>query len=573
MVKRMTTKNEPKIEGVYNAIKQKVEERKEEQNKQEITKKRKEKIVAKVLTEASPFTDIAENLVSALPVYYDKSRMWWMWNIDEYAWDLCDKTDVLNLLKYGLQLNPDMIVTQKTNLIEAIQLQARWKKPTEPKPEWIQFNDTMYNINTKEEKTVNSNYFNVNPIKWKPTENTETPVMDKLFKEWVGEEYVQTLYELIAYGCYREYPIQLLFALTGSGRNGKSQFLKVLDHFYGERNTTTSKLENLAKNYETFGIWKKLVCMMGEGNHRILNDTDVLKRLTGGDKLDFEKKYADKFNDYSYCKLIMATNALPSSEDTSEGYYRRWLIIDFPNEFPEGKPIWKTIPEEEYHALAGKILTILPELLKKGSFTNQGTVKERKERYIAKSNPLSIFIKQECEVSNMNSMILYGRLYNEYVAWLSERKLRKVSHREFNTILENEGFLKIKTSRQINGEYINGYFVQGIKLKTEFGQERGSVTDVTVVTAPSTLFPYREKSLDPSHNSHNGHTEPVPLELFSSFPSEKDILAAIRTFSEPVHFDEILALFPVENFTERFEYLKKNGQVFSPKNGYWSVLE
>jgi len=346
-----------------------------------------------------------------------------------------------------------------------------------------------------------------------------------------------------------------------------------MDHFLGERNTATSKLENLAKNYETFGIWKKLACMMGEGNHRVLEDTDVLKRLTGGDKMDFEKKYADKFTDYSYCKLIMATNSLPSSEDTSEGYFRRWIIVDFPNEFPEGKPVWKKIPDKEYNALAKKILRILPELLERGSFTNQGTVKERKERYIAKSNPLSIFIKEQCVLTDLNQSVLYGRLYNEYVKWLLAKKLRKVTHKEFNTMLENEGFEKVKTSKNINGEWINGNFIQGIKIKNEFEGYRPYVTDVTDVTGVQTNTIRVNSSFKPSHNEHNGHTGSEKAEFDFGFPQETDLLEAVKHTKNLMHIDDLRNLFPVPDFDEKIRFLKQKGSLYEPKKGFLAVLE
>ena len=99
------------------------------------------------------------------------------------------------------------------------------------------------------------------------------------------------------------------------------------------------------------------------------------------------------FTDFNYAKIIIASNSLPSSDDTSEGFYRRWHIIDFPNEFPEGKDITLTIPNIEYRNLARKVMEILPKLLERGCFSNQGTIMERKRKYQMASNPLPYFIK------------------------------------------------------------------------------------------------------------------------------------------------------------------------------------
>ncbi len=39
----------------------------------------------------------------------------------------------------------------------------------------------------------------------------ETPTIDKIFEEWVGEEYVKTLYQIIAYCLLPDYPMNRLF--------------------------------------------------------------------------------------------------------------------------------------------------------------------------------------------------------------------------------------------------------------------------------------------------------------------------------------------------------------------------
>ena len=75
---------------------------------------------------------------------------------------------------------------------------------------------------------------------------------------------------------------------------------------------------------------------MGETNFGVLSKSSILKKLTGGDMIGFEIKGKDPFDDYNYAKIIIASNSLPPSDDTSEGFYRRWNIINFGNKFVEG---------------------------------------------------------------------------------------------------------------------------------------------------------------------------------------------------------------------------------------------
>ena len=229
---------------------------------------------------------------------------------------------------------------------------------------------------------------------------------------------------------------------------------------------------------------------MGETNFGTIKKTSLLKKLTGQDLIGYEFKNKNPFDDYNYAKILISSNSLPSSDDTSEGFYRRWIIIKFPNNFPEGKDILDTIPEIEYNNLACKIIVILKQLLNRCNFTNQGSIEDRKQNYIMASNPLSYFIKEHC-ILNENGFIKYSELYSIYSQYLLKNKQRVVSKNEFSTILNSEGFIVDKTSKLINGEWINSRWVLGLFMKPE-----EFVTLVPLVTVVPLSSPRVGKELE-----------------------------------------------------------------------------
>ena len=105
-------------------------------------------------------------------------------------------------------------------------------------------------------------------------------------------------------------------------------------------------------------------------------------------------KNKDPFEEKNYAKIIIATNNLPATTDKTIGFYRRWLIIDFPNQFSEKIDILDEIPEEEYQALALKCVHILKDVLEKREFFNEGSIEDRMKKYEDKSNPLERFLKE-----------------------------------------------------------------------------------------------------------------------------------------------------------------------------------
>ena len=442
------------------------------EKKQLIEKKNKDKI--KALKEGirvaaikiDNYKDNIERFYKSQPFFYDDVGIFWFWNIEQDKWVIVDEIDIMNSIedRYHFQgmTVPSLI---KRNYLEAFKRVGRKKKPKNAPIKWIQFKDKAYSINSSVKYTVTPDYFFVNPIPWELGESPETPIMDKLFEEWVGKAYVQTLYELIAYCCYRDYPIQTIFCLYGTGRNGKGQFQKVVNKFFGNENVCSTELDVLLDSrFEAFKLYKKLICAMGETNFGVIKRTSLLKKLVGGDLIGYEKKGKDPFDELNYAKIIISSNSLPSSDDTSDGFMRRWLIIDFPNEFPEGKDIIKTIPEHEYNNLALKVTKILPKLLESGKFKNQGTIKERKEKYILASNPVSIFIRQCCDIDE-SEFESYNKLYTAYVQFLKVNKKRRVKLGEFKSALESEGYWIERTSKKDNDTFKSGNWVNGIRLK------------------------------------------------------------------------------------------------------------
>jgi len=446
--------------------------KREEKNKKDLRedeKKFDDKIKQAAQTFAQDYVDFAEEFFKQQPFYYDDIGCWWVWREQESCWEMIDETSLLNTIYDACRLNGIKIISSstKSEIITSMKMVGRKHKPKDAPEKWIQFKDKAFSLKSGKVHKVTHHYFFTNPIPHEIGVNSDTLTIDKLFKEWVGEKYIKTLYEIVAYCCYSNYPIQVLFCLYGGGRNGKTCFLKVLNKFIGTSNLCSTDLDLIVGNnksrFEIFKLYRKLACLMGETNFGLMESSAILKKLVGGDLIGFEMKGKQPFDAYNYAKVIIASNSLPSSEDTSEGFYRRWVIIDFPNQFKEGKDITLTIPEKEYVALAKKCCEILPKLLERGEFTNQGSIEDRKHKYIMASNPLPHFIKEYCYVKS-DGYIRYSELFAVYCKYLDMIKRRVISKKEFTKNLNREAFENRRTSK--DGE--TDQYVEGIEWGDEY---------------------------------------------------------------------------------------------------------
>ena len=399
-------------------------------------------------------SDLAEQIWDVQPYFYDKSCLWWLWNFGLFKWEVVDDTDILNMVSQNSDANT-VSGKERNEILESMKQFGRKRQPKPIQKTWIQFKDTIFDIKTGKEFKATPEYFVTNPIPYKLHEErfVNTPILDNLFEEWVGKEYVQTLYEIISFSLIPDYPIHRIFCFIGGGMNGKSCFLTLLRKFIGEENCCSTELDTLLNSrFEVTRLHKKLVCQMGETNFNEMSKTSMLKKLSGGDLIGFEYKRKDPFEEKNYAKIMIATNNLPATTDKTVGFYRRWLIIDFPNQFSEKKDVLSEIPKEEFEALAVKCLGILKDLLDKREFSNEGDVETRMKRYEDKSNPLEKFISKYIE-EDYNSYIWKWEFSQKLNQWCKENRFREISDVAIGKKMKELG---IEQDRKIVGDFSEG---------------------------------------------------------------------------------------------------------------------
>jgi len=382
----------------------------------------------------------ADEFKKIQPLFYDRSGLWWLWNKEDKYWELTDEIDILNMIKDTT--GEDTITSKnRTEILNALKQEGRKNIPKPTKPTWIQFKNAVVDVISGERFEATPKYFVTNPIPWELHEENfeETPTIDRIFEEWVGKDYVKTLHEIIAYSLLSDYPIHRLFCFIGEGLNGKSKFLELLRKFVGQNNCCSTELDTLlTSRFEVTRLHKKLVCQMGETDFSEMSKTSIIKKLTGGDLIGFEYKNKNPFEEHNYAKILISTNNLPTTTDKTVGFYRRWLIIDFPNRFSEKKDILIEIPDEEYKSLALKSIVILKDLLKKREFCNEGSIEDRMEKYEAKSDFLQKFLNEFTEPI-IDTYISKADFYKKFLGWCIQERHRKMAENSLGKQMRKYG--------------------------------------------------------------------------------------------------------------------------------------
>ena len=145
---------------------------------------------------------------------------------------------------------------------------------------------------------------------------------------------VELVYEIAGWLLWRQYHIHKAIMLYGHGRNGKGTLLRLFESFLGINNCSHVSLQKLVSDrFAPVDLVGKAANIFGDLPKRDLTETDIFKCLTGGDAIRVEDKFKKAFDMRNEAKLIFSANDLPKTPDNTVGFFSRWIIIEFHNQF------------------------------------------------------------------------------------------------------------------------------------------------------------------------------------------------------------------------------------------------
>jgi len=174
-------------------------------------------------------------------------------------------------------------------------------------------------------------------VDWNP-DAAEPEEIDDFLHDIVNDGDVNTLYRLIAHSLYKEYVTEKAAMLIGSGQNGKSVFLELVERFLGEYNVTHRELQAFEDDFKANALEGKLANVHPDMGDEDVKDLSMFKKLTGRDTMLADVKFEKPIQFENYATLIFAANELPRFAEDNHAVWRRWLYIDFPHTFDENDP-------------------------------------------------------------------------------------------------------------------------------------------------------------------------------------------------------------------------------------------
>lgn len=133
-----------------------------------------------------------------------------------------------------------------------------------------------------------------------------------------------------------------------------------------------------------------------------------------------------------HAKLFFNTNSISETVDQTPAYYRRQVIISFPNTF-EGTgredPFYlqKITSKEELSGIFNVLMIALRRLLRrKGLYLNEKTIAERREKAERETNPIKAFFDEAILPESVeHDKVTKEDMYDAYVKYWNKYKIAK----------------------------------------------------------------------------------------------------------------------------------------------------
>ena len=128
--------------------------------------------------------------------------------------------------------------------------------------------------------------------------------------------------------------IQQCVMLHGPGATGKSVVLNVLTSLFPPELTCAVPPADWSKEYSRAEMTGKKLNVAGELSSIRSIQADIFKAVVAGDKISARRIYESTFSLAICAAHWFSANELPSTEDHTSGWYRRFVVLQMPNSVP-----------------------------------------------------------------------------------------------------------------------------------------------------------------------------------------------------------------------------------------------
>lgn len=225
--------------------------------------------------------------------------------------------------------------------------------------------------------------------------------------------------------------LQRAVLLIGAARSGKSQVLKIMRGLLPPEAICNIPPDTWGDKFMPAGFIGKLLNVAGELSETKLIAGDKFKAIVEGEEINVQFKGKDPFDLRPRCAHWFASNHLPKTRDTSDGFNRRWLVLTFSTPVSLDAvqlDFGDILIAEEREAIASWAIQAMPRLVRQQGYTLPLSHARAVEDMADANDSVRFFMRRSNRVKvtdvgrdgKTSPRTLSNQLYVEYFRYCSE---------------------------------------------------------------------------------------------------------------------------------------------------------
>lgn len=245
------------------------------------------------------------------------------------------------------------------------------------------------------------------PFRYLPEQAGNSPLFFQFLDDCWGEDRdkedkISALQEAMCVTLFGIAPrYQRVILLYGVAKSGKSQLLKIAESLVPDEARACVAPNEWHDKFAPVMMYQKLINACGELSEKKKIDSQRFKEVVDGAEQNGQYKGGQLFKFRPLCTHWFASNHTPKTDDTSEGFNRRWLILEFNKPVsPEKRQvdIADRIVAEEREAIVAWAVQALPRLLRRNEYTLPSSHKQSVQEMAQENNSVRFFLEESPSV-------------------------------------------------------------------------------------------------------------------------------------------------------------------------------
>ena len=312
----------------------------------------------------------------------------------------------------------------------------------------INFLNGMFDVELQQLLPHSPDYLSTIQLSYNYVENTlhieDLQFYDFLKRTKMNNDEITMMIKYLAYCLLPTNHLKAFLVLVGQTNTGKSTLINIISKILGSKNVSNLSIHQLSERFYPSELKDKLLNANADNGTFALTSIENLKKITGNDKIMWEKKGRDPYFFSPTTRLLFSFNTLPLQvEERSNAFWERLRILEMNNQLNISQRYYEDLVSDE------SIMSIIPILCKAAKdLTNiPHSVQSQRlsDNLRNESDSIRAYMSTAILIDyNPKTFTLKDELFINYTEFCMRNDLKVQPRKQLFKALEDEGLKEVR---------------------------------------------------------------------------------------------------------------------------------